>query len=379
MSSQPLVPPGEPLSRAQTLRYSRHLLLDEVGDLGQRRLAAARVLVVGAGGLAAPVLAYLAAAGIGTLTVVDDDVVEMSNLQRQVLFAEDDLGRPKVAAVQDVVRASNPGVRVRAVRERFDTDNAMALAADHDVVVDATDNFETRYLVNDVCVLLRLPLVWASVERFSGRAAVWSAGAGPCYRCVFPQEPPAGSVPSCAEAGVLGVVPGALGTVQAAEVVKLVLGVGRPLIGRMLVHDTLEQTWDTLPLAADPACPVCGHHPSIGLTRPATPASEVPELSAAQVHDLVAAGQARVIDVRTGAERDIVSLDFAEHLPQDEVGVAALGPPDGRTVVLHCKSGGRSAAAVRRLLEQGYVGPVASLRGGITAWAREVDPSLPRY
>lgn len=360
-------------------RYSRHLLLDEMGDTGQRRLAAARVLVVGAGGLAAPVVSYLSAAGVGRLTVVDDDVVELSNLQRQVLYTPADVGALKAEVTRVVVTQANPDVEVEAVIERFGPGNALELAADHDLVVDATDNFDSRYLLNDTCVLLGLPLVWASVERFAGRAAVWSAGEGPCYRCVFPDQPPAGAIPSCAEAGVLGAVPGVIGAIQAAEVVKLILGVGEPLIGRMLVHDALAQSWDTLPVAADPGCPVCGADPTITALPLPVAESPVPELDPAALRDLLAAGAARVIDVRTAAERDIVSLPFAEHLDAGEVGVRQVGSPDGRTLVLHCKSGARSAAAVRTLLGEGYDGPVASLRGGILAWADEVDPALPRY
>ena len=379
MSRQPLTAPGPPLRRPQVQRYSRHLLLDEMGDTGQRRLAAARVLVVGAGGLAAPVVSYLAAAGVGHLTVVDDDVVELSNLQRQVLYATEDVGRSKAEATRAVVARANPDVEVDAVGERFGPPNALQLASEHDVVVDATDNFETRYLLNDTCVLLRLPLVWASVERFAGRAAVWSAGEGPCYRCVFPDQPPAGSVPSCAEAGVLGAVPGVLGGIQATEVIKLVLGIGEPLIGRLLVHDALAQSWDTLPVAADPGCPVCGARPSItSLPRPVAD-PPVPELAPAELRDLLADGGARVIDVRTAAERAIVSLPFAEHLDVGDVAVQRVGAPDGRTLVLHCKSGARSAAAVRTLLREGYDGPIASLHGGILAWADEIEPALPRY
>ncbi|UIJ34726.1 molybdopterin-synthase adenylyltransferase MoeB [Allobranchiibius sp. GilTou73] len=379
MTRRPLTTPGPPLEQGQVQRYSRHLLLEEMGDTGQRRLATARVLVVGAGGLAAPVVSYLAAAGVGRLTVVDDDVVELSNLQRQVLFTPGDVGALKAQVARTVVARANPDVEFEAVAQRFEPGNAMDLAADHDLVVDATDNFETRYLLNDTCVLLGLPLVWASVERFAGRAAVWSAGEGPCYRCVFPHQPPAGAIPSCAEAGVLGAVPGVMGAIQAAEVVKLILGVGEPLIGRLLVHDALAQSWDTLPVAADPGCPVCGEAPSItSLPRPVTE-SPVPEVSPAALRELLMNDGARVIDVRTPAERDIVSLPFAEHLDAADVGVGWVGPPDGRTLVLHCKSGARSAAAVRALLNEGYDGPVASLRGGILAWADEVDPALPRY
>lgn len=360
-------------------RFSRHLLLDEVGDDGQRRLAAARVLVVGAGGLAAPVVSYLSAAGVGRLTIVDDDVVEVSNLQRQVLFAESDVDTPKVEAARRYVHQHDSGVEVIAIDERFSTSNALQIAAEHDVVVDASDNFPTRYLINDTCALLGLPLVWASVEQFSGRAAIWSVGEGPCYRCVFPDQPPTGAVPSCSEAGVLGVLPGVMGMIQATEVIKLVLGVGKPLIGRMLVHDALAQSWDTLPLVADPACPICGADPSITSLPEPVEQQPVTEIGPVTLQDLLGADRARLVDVRTEAERGIVALPFAEHVELSEVTVGRIGDSEGRILVLHCTSGARSAAAVRTLLDQGYSGEIASLRGGILGWVREIQPDLPAY
>lgn len=379
MTRRPLIPPAPPLAPPQVQRYSRHLLLDEIGDAGQRRLAEARVLVVGAGGLASPVLAYLAAAGVGLLGVIDDDVVESSNLQRQVLFTENDLGRAKSSAAQDAVAGINSDVRVAAHHARFEVSNALELAADYDVVVDTTDNFATRYLINDTCVLLGLPLVWASVERFEGRASVWLSGEGPCYRCVFPQPPPDGAVPSCAEAGVLGLLPGTMGAIQAGEVIKLLLGIGEPLIGRMVMHDALAGSWETLSLAADPGCPICGTDPVITALLPPQEQAPVPQLTARAVRGLLDQGLVRVVDIRTEAEREIVALPFAQHIEAADVDLVRVGEPDGRTLVLHCKSGARSAAAVRTLLDQGYAGPIASLEGGILAWSQEVDPTLPQY
>ncbi len=379
VTRHPLTAPGRPLDRERVQRFSRHLLLDEVGDDGQRRLSAARVLVIGAGGLAAPVVSYLSAAGIGHLTVVDDDVVDLSNLQRQVLFTEADVDTAKVEAAQRYVGQHNSGIEVVAINERFAASNALEIAADHDVVVDATDNFPTRYLINDACVLLGLPLVWASVEQFAGRAAIWSAGEGPCYRCVFPEIPPAGAVPSCSEAGVLGVLPGVMGMIQATEVIKLVLGAGEPLIGRMLVHDALSQSWDTLLISADPACPICGTEPVITSLPKPDERQSVTEIGPATLQDLLAVDRARVIDVRTDAEREIVSLPFAEHVELNAVAVDRIGDSKGRILVLHCKSGARSAAAVRTLIDQGYTGEIASLRGGIVGWVQEIDPELPTY
>lgn len=324
-------------------------------------------------------LAYLAAAGVGLLGVIDDDVVESSNLQRQVLFGESDLGRSKSGAAQAAVARINSEVRVEALHTRFEVSNALEIAADYDVVVDTTDNFATRYLINDTCVLLGLPLVWASVERFEGRASVWLAGEGPCYRCVFPQPPPLGAVPSCAEAGVLGLLPGTMGAIQSGEVIKLLLGIGEPLIGRMVMHDALAGSWETLSLAADPGCPICGARPSITALLPPQEQAPVPQVSARALRELLDLGRARVVDIRTDAERDIVALPFAQHIEAADVDLDRVGEPDGRTLVLHCKSGVRSAAAVRSLLGQGYAGPVASLAGGILAWSQEVDPTLPQY
>ena len=355
---------------------------------GQRKLAAARVLVVGAGGLAAPVVSYLAGAGIGRLTVVDDDVVELSNLHRQVIHRTADVG---VAKVDSAVRAAtelNPDIEVVGVEQRLTADNALALFADHDVIVDATDNFATRYLINDACVLLGLPLVWSSINRFDGQVTVWGYGGSPCYRCIFPTAPPPGTIPSCAEAGVVGSLPGVMGSIQATETVKLVLGIGEPLAGRIQVYDALAATWATVPVARDPECAVCGDHPSITVLRDedvscGVSEEPVPTIGVRELADLIEAGRVPVlVDVRSPAERDIVSL------PGGGIHVAVEGLRDGTALgavsdvdedtVFYCRSGVRSAEAVRLVAAATGV-RARSLDGGVLAWIDQIDPSLPRY
>lgn len=355
---------------------------------GQRKLADARVLIVGAGGLAAPVLSYLAGAGVGRLTVIDDDVVELSNLHRQVIHRTADIG---VAKVDSAVRAAtdlNPDIEVVGIEARLTADNALTVFADHDLVVDATDNFATRYLINDACVLLGLPLVWSSINRFDGQVTVWAYGESPCYRCIFPTAPPPGTVPSCAEAGVVGSLPGVMGSIQATEAVKLVLGIGESLAGRMLVHDALAGTWDSVPVVRDPQCAVCGEHPSITVLQDETGSCEVageavPTISARELADLMESGRAPVlVDVRTPGERDIVSLPGGGIQVEvgelrDGSGLDALAGIDG-SAVFYCKSGARSADAVRLVAATTGV-RARSLDGGVLAWIDDVDPSLPRY
>lgn len=379
---------GTPSDSNQAERYSRHTLLPEVGVAGQRKLADARVLIVGAGGLAAPVLSYLAGAGVGRLTVIDDDVVELSNLHRQVIHRTADIG---VAKVDSAVRAAtdlNPDIEVVGIEARLTADNALTVFADHDLVVDATDNFATRYLINDACVLLGLPLVWSSINRFDGQVTVWAYGESPCYRCIFPTAPPPGTVPSCAEAGVVGSLPGVMGSIQATEAVKLVLGIGESLAGRMLVHDALAGTWDSVPVVRDPQCAVCGEHPSITVLQDETGSCEVageavPTISARELADLMESGRAPVlVDVRTPGERDIVSLPGGGIQVEvgelrDGSGLDALAGIDG-SAVFYCKSGARSADAVRLVAATTGV-RARSLDGGVLAWIDDVDPSLPRY
>lgn len=367
-------------------RYARHLLLPEVGAAGQRRLAASRVVVMGAGGLGAPVLSYLAAAGVGELTVVDDDTVDLTNLQRQVLFATGDIGRPKAEVAAERLAALNPDVRLSPRRERITEESVAGLVAGADLVVDGTDNFATRYLVNDACVLAGVPLVWASILRFDAQVAVWWAGHGPCYRCVFPRPPEAGQVPSCAEGGVLGALAGTVGAVQATEALKLLMDVGDPLVGRLLVHDALRQTWDAVPVRRDPGCAVCGDAPTIRAPRTeqvtcAVAADDVPTVSAQEVSALLRDDAVRVVDVRGEAERSIAAIAGSEAVPLEafrDGSAFALLADDERPLVLVCKSGGRSAEAVRLLLA-GTGRAARSLDGGVLAWARDVDPAVPTY
>jgi Dinucleotide-utilizing enzymes involved in molybdopterin and thiamine biosynthesis family 2 len=392
MPFEPLVKTGRPLSGEEVTRYARHVLIPGVGREGQERLAAAKVLVVGAGGLGSPALLYLAAAGVGTIGVVDADVVELTNLHRQVIHSDADLGRPKTESAESAVHRVNPHVDVVRHNVTLDSSNALDVIRDYDVVVDGTDNFPTRYLVNDACVLLGKPHVWGSILRFDGQVSVWWKGHGPCYRCVFPEPPPPGAVPSCAEGGVFGVICAAIGSVQSAEAIKLLLGIGEPLTGRLLVHDALRQTWDTLTVLADPSCPVCGENPSVtelidyvefcGV--PGAPAADegaVPEVSVRQLADeLAASDPPLLVDVRGPEERAIASIPGAVpiHLDRFRSGTAWDDLPRDRRVLIHCKVGGRSAEATRLALRAGYT-DVANVAGGVIAYLREIDSSQPEY
>lgn len=392
MPFEPLVKTGRPLSGEEVTRYARHVLIPGVGREGQERLAAAKVLVVGAGGLGSPALLYLAAAGVGTIGVVDADVVELTNLHRQVIHSDADLGRPKTESAESAVHRANPHVDVVRHDVTLDSSNALDVIRDYDVVVDGTDNFPTRYLVNDACVLLGKPHVWGSILRFDGQVSVWWKGHGPCYRCVFPEPPPPGAVPSCAEGGVFGVLCAAIGSVQSAEAIKLLLGIGEPLTGRLLVHDALRQTWDTLTVLADPSCPVCGENPSVtelidyvefcGV--PGAPAADegaVPEVSVRQLADeLAASDPPLLVDVRGPEERAIASIPGAVpiHLDRFRSGTAWDDLPRDRRVLIHCKVGGRSAEATRLALRAGYT-DVANVAGGVIAYLREIDSSQPEY
>lgn len=390
---------ARPLGREAVERYARHVLLPQVGMAGQERLATSRVLVVGAGGLGSPALLYLAAAGVGTLGIVDHDVVETSNLQRQVVHSDADVGRPKTESAAETVARVNPLVEVVRHDVRLDSTNVMETLRGYDVVVDGTDNFPTRYLLNDACAFLGVPHVWGSIYRFDGQVAVWWAAQGPCYRCVFPDPPPPGSVPSCAEGGVLGVLCAAIGSVQATETVKLLLGIGEPLVGRLLLHDALAMTWDTLQVRKDPDCPVCGDTPSItepvdyevfcGLSGDAgAEGAAQPEVAlvgaAALAVELASDTPPLLVDVRGEAERAIASIPGAlpVHLDAFRDGTAFTGYPPlasrSQRVVVHCKVGGRSAEAVRLASAAGYT-DVASLDGGVLAWVAEVDPTQPTY
>ena len=387
-----------PLTSSERQRYSRHLLLPEVGEEGQCRLKAARVLCVGAGGLGSPAVLYLAAAGVGTIGIVDHDVVDATNLQRQIVHGTADVGRAKTASARDRIAAVNPEVRVEIVDAPFSTDNARQLVEAYDVVVDGTDNFPARYLVNDACVLYGKPNAWGSIHRFEGQAAVFAAKGGPCYRCLHPEPPPDGLVENCAEAGVLGVLPGVIGTIQATEAIKLVLGIGDPLVGRFLVYDALKMRFRELKLPKDPDCPICGSRPSITELRdsggycatgkgdsplfkgdsplfsPADEAMTPQELSAR-----IAAGTSPdVLDVREPAEAVICAIPGGRLIPLGELPRRLSELDPGREIVVYCRSGARSARAVSLLRERGF--PRArNLTGGILRWIREIDPSQPSY
>ena len=397
MAIPPLVEPSVSLSAAEVERYARHVLIPDVGMEGQRRLKNARVLVVGAGGLGSPALMYLAAAGVGTIGVVDDDLVEMSNLQRQVVHGVADVGRPKSESAAETLALLNPLVQVIRHDVRIDSTNALEIIADYDLVLDGTDNFPTRYLLNDACVLLGKPDVWGSIFRFDGQVSVWWARHGPCYRCVFPEPPPPGLVPSCAEGGVLGLLCAAIGSIQAAEAVKLIVGIGDPLIGRLMVHDALRQSWDALTVRKDPDCAVCGTSPTVtelvdyqdfcgmpGGSDPAAARVPVPLVSARELADLLAGSATSdgvlLVDVRGGDERAIAGIPGAQaiHLDEFRSGAAVSQIPFERPVVIMCRSGSRSEEASRILIEAGHP-DVRNLAGGVLAWIRDVDPSQPSY
>ncbi|MFP3712137.1 ThiF family adenylyltransferase [Puerhibacterium sp. TATVAM-FAB25] len=389
----PLVAPGPALGGEDLERWSRHLLLPQLGADGQRRLRNARVCVVGAGGLGAPVLLYLAAAGVGRLGIVDADGVELSNLQRQVVHRLADVGRPKVDSAADAVRALDPDVAVVPHRTRLTPETA-GLLADYDLVIDGTDNFPTRYLINDACVRLGLPEVWGSVLRFDAQVTVfWGrppAGVPAVQlRDLFPAPPPPDSVPSCAEAGVLGALCGQVGSVMATEAIKLITGVGTPLLGRVLVLDALDARWREVPLAGGGPVPdgsaVAGARPAAAATVDA--ASPVPTVTARELAALLATAEAGsggahdgvlLVDVRQPAEREIVAIPGAVPVPLERLLTGEHGLPRGRRVVLHCRSGVRSERAARALLDEGYT-DVAHLAGGVLAWVDDVAPQLPRY
>jgi len=366
-------------------RYSRHLALPEVGVEGQLRLRAARVVVVGAGGLGSPSALYLAAAGLGRIGLVDDDRVDVTNLQRQVLYGTSDLGQPKTERARQRLLELNPHIEVVPHNVRLAAANALAILGDYDVVIDGSDNFPTRYLVNDACVLLGKPHVYGSIYRFEGQVSLFWAGRGPCYRCLYPEPPEPGAVPSCAEGGVLGILPGVIGSLQATEAIKLVLGRGASLLGRLLLFDALELRFRELALRRDPDCPACGDRRTIhGLEdAPATCATPTrgaaPEIAAAELKRRIdAPGAPLLLDVRTDEEWAIARIEGALRIPLDRLD-ARLGELDTqREIVVYCHIGARSAAAAALLIERGFRS-VLSLAGGIDAWSSAIDPSVPRY
>ena len=382
------------LSPDELLRYSRHFPLSEVGVEGQKRLKAARVMLVGMGGLGSPLGLYLSAAGVGKLGLVDDDVVDASNLQRQVIHGTSDLGRPKLESARDRIADVNPHVDVVLHPARLTSENALGILGDYDIVVDGTDNFPTRYLVNDACVLLGIPYVYGSILRFDGQVALFAADDGPCYRCLFRDPPPPGLVPNCAEGGVIGVLPGIVGSLQALEVIKWIVGAGTSPVGRLHLLDALDLSLRTLTIERDPECPVCGDAPTVtalidyeafcGVDAAGRHAEEtgVPGITPAELARRLDAGESiTLVDVREPHEWEIANLASrgARLVPQDDIlDVAAELRDASGPVVLYCKSGGRSRAAAARLADAGVPG-LLNLEGGILAWRDEVDPDLPRY
>ena len=383
------------LSNEEIARYSRHLIMPEVGLQGQRRLKAASVLMIGTGGLGAPVGMYLAAAGIGRMGIVDFDVVEASNLQRQIIHGTRDVGRPKIASARDRLRDINPHIEIETHETRLTSQNALGLFANYDVVVDGTDNFPTRYLVNDACVLTGKPNVYGSIFRFEGQASVFWAdapnGGGACYRCLYSEPPPPGLVPSCAEGGVLGVLPGIVGAIQANETIKIILGADGTLVNRLLLFDAWQMKFREFKLRKDPACPVCGENPTIkelidyeefcGLRgQPTEQPDALEEITATELKNQLDRGQnLQIIDVRETFEYEIARIPGTKLIPLGQV-VSRMNEIDpSRETVMHCKGGVRSAKAIAALKQAGYPGRLINLKGGITAWSDEVDPAVAKY
>ncbi|MFQ5871942.1 MAG: ubiquitin-like small modifier protein 1 [Candidatus Geothermarchaeales archaeon] len=380
--------PSVELTPMEIRRYGRHLIMPEVGMDGQKKLKASSVLVIGAGGLGSPVTIYLAAAGVGRIGIVDHDEVDHSNLQRQILYSSTDVGRPKTEAARERLRALNPEVDVQVHEESLTSENALDIIREYDVVVDGTDNYPTRYLVNDACVLLKKPNVYGSIFRFEGQTSVFDAADGPCYRCLYPEPPPPGLVPSCAEGGVLGVLPGIIGLLQATETVKIILGEGRPLTGRLLLFDALRMSFEELTLRKDPDCPICGPSPTITELIDYDQFCGVGELTHYEsgwetspkelAQKLQSDGNPVLLDVRTPTEHAICTLLGARLIPMNQLldRLGELNTAD--EIVAYCHTGGRSAMAVRLLRQMGFVKAV-NLAGGIDAWAEKVDLGMPRY
>ena len=374
------------LSAEELQRYSRHLMMPEVTSEGQRRLKAARILCIGAGGLGSPAALYLAAAGAGRIGIVDFDDVDLSNLQRQILHGTKDIGRSKLESARDRLRDINPEIEIELHKCRFSSENASQLVAQYDVVVDGSDNFPTRYLSNDVSVFARKPNVYGSVFRFEGQTTVFAPHlGGPCYRCLFPEPPPPDSVPNCAQAGVLGVLPGIIGMLQAIETIKLIVGIGEPLVGRLLHFDALKGKFRELNLRRDPGCPVCGENPTIfspidyeqfcgGRDEEAIPTMSAPELK----RKMDACEPFELIDVREPFEYEIARIDGAKLIPLGEIAERVDELERERPIVVHCHSGQRSAQAVRLLQQRGFAN-LYNLEGGIDAWSDQIDPSVPKY
>ncbi|GAA1782994.1 adenylyltransferase/sulfurtransferase MoeZ [Pseudarthrobacter sulfonivorans] len=388
VSLKPLVEPAGDLTPAEVERYSRHLIIPEIGAVGQRRLKNAKVLVIGAGGLGSPALLYLAAAGVGTLGIIDDDAVDLSNLQRQVIHGVADVGRPKIESARDAVAALNPLVDVRLHNVRLDASNALDLFADYDLILDGADNFATRYLVNDAAAILGKPYVWGSIFRFDGQVSVFWEKHGPTYRDLYPEAPPAGSVPSCGEGGVFGMLCAAVGSLMVTEAVKLITGVGRSLLGRVALFDALGGSWREIRVSKDPAAEpiteLTDYEAFCGIT-PAVSADTEHTVTAAQLATMLASRKAglkdfELVDVRETGEHDIVSIDGSVLIPQGRIlaGEAWAELPQDKDIVFHCKAGTRSANVLEAARKAGYQ-RVSHLDGGILAWVRDVEPQKPVY
>jgi adenylyltransferase/sulfurtransferase len=391
-----LVEPLAALSVAEVKRYSRHLIIPEVGMAGQKRLKSARVLAVGAGGLGSPVLVYLAAAGVGTLGIAEFDVVDESNLQRQIIHGQSDIGRSKAESARDSIKEINPYTNVVLHEERLDSTNVLDIFADYDLIVDGTDNFATRYLVNDACVLLAKPYIWGSIYRFDGQASVFWAEHGPCYRCLYPEPPPPGMVPSCAEGGVLGVMAGTIGTLQANEAVKLITGIGESLVGRLMVYDALDASFRNVKIRKDPNCAVCSDHPTVTelidydafcgtISEEAAEAARGSTISVVELKTMLDRRNSGLedfvlIDVREPAEYEIVAIPGSTLIPKNEflLGDALAMMPHDKRIVVQCKTGMRSAEILAVLKAAGFSDAV-HVGGGVAAWVNQIEPSLPSY
>ncbi len=392
MSVPPLVEPAAELTVDEVKRYSRHLIIPEIGMTGQKRLKNAKVLCVGAGGLGSPALLYLAAAGVGTLGVIDFDVVDESNLQRQVIHGQSDIGRPKAESARDSIAEINPYVNVVLFEEQLNVDNVMDIFSQFDLIVDGTDNFATRYMVNDACVLLGKPYVWGSIFRFDGQASVFWAEYGPCYRCLYPDPPPPGMVPSCAEGGVLGVLCASIGSIQVNEAIKLITGVGESLSGRLMIYDALEMSYRSVKVRKDPECAICGKNPTITelidydafcgvLSEDAQKAASGSTITATELKAMLDSDEdIFLIDVREPNEYEIVSIPGSVLIPKDQIlsGAALERLPQDKRIVLHCKSGARSSECLAVVKNAGFSDAV-HVGGGVLAWVSQVDPSLPTY
>ena len=393
MNIPPLVEKGPALTVDEVRRYSRHLIIPDVAMAGQQRLMNAKVLSVGAGGLGSPALMYLAAAGVGTLGIVEFDTVDESNLQRQIIHGQSDIGKSKALSAKEKIAEINPNVNVVVHEVRLDTDNVMEIFAQYDLIVDGTDNFATRYLVNDACVLLKKPYVWGSIYRFDGQASVFWAEYGPCYRCLYPEPPPPGMVPSCAEGGVLGVLCASIGSIQTTEAIKLITGIGEPLIGQLMIYDALEMSYRKIKVRKDPKCPLCSEKPSQTALLPDYEAfcgvlSDAAEVavkdSTISVSDLKTKIDKKenflLIDVREPSEFEIVRIPGSVLIPKQGFldGSALAGLPQDKPIILHCKSGVRSAECLAILKSAGFA-DATHVSGGVVAWAKQIDTSLPVY